>query len=104
MTLFLKYADLLIQSLLLTGIAAKYGNLLNATILTGFTPYTGAINTAVASFGLKIAAIENYSKFGVYLFKIWIPPKFTDNCPRVFEPCLFNYLKRAGRFLLLSFF
>ncbi|KAF8901343.1 hypothetical protein CPB84DRAFT_1962051 [Gymnopilus junonius] len=51
-------------SLLLTGIAAKYGNLLNVTILTGFTPYTGAFNTAVASFGLKIAAEQDPSRFG----------------------------------------
>ncbi|KAF8901331.1 hypothetical protein CPB84DRAFT_1962043 [Gymnopilus junonius] len=51
-------------SLLLNGIAVKYGNLLNATILTGFTPFTGSINTAVASFGLKIAAEQNPSKFG----------------------------------------
>ncbi|KAF8901328.1 Alpha/Beta hydrolase protein [Gymnopilus junonius] len=50
-------------SLQLAGVAAKYGNLLNATVLTGFTPFTGAFNTAMAAFGLTIASVQNPSRF-----------------------------------------
>ncbi|PPQ75774.1 hypothetical protein CVT26_000891 [Gymnopilus dilepis] len=60
----LEITDAFLQSLLLTGIAARYGNLLNATILTGFTPYTTPLPTAFASFGLTIAAQENPQRFG----------------------------------------
>ncbi|PPR03475.1 hypothetical protein CVT26_007881 [Gymnopilus dilepis] len=51
-------------SLQLAGIATRYPDLLNATVLTGFTPYTGGLNTASAAFGLTIAAQVDRTRFG----------------------------------------
>ncbi|PPQ76378.1 hypothetical protein CVT26_015386 [Gymnopilus dilepis] len=51
-------------SIQLNVIAARYPELLNATILTGFSPYTGTLNTAIVSFGLTIASIQNHTRFG----------------------------------------
>ncbi|KDR71886.1 hypothetical protein GALMADRAFT_281702 [Galerina marginata CBS 339.88] len=51
-------------SLQLAGVAAQFGNLLDATVLTGFTPFTGGFATATASFGLTIASQQNRKRFG----------------------------------------
>ncbi|KAF8955634.1 hypothetical protein BDZ97DRAFT_1856429 [Flammula alnicola] len=51
-------------SLQLIGIVAKYGDLLDATVLTGISPFSGGLNTAVAAFGLTIASQQNPSRFG----------------------------------------
>ncbi|KDR72821.1 hypothetical protein GALMADRAFT_734987 [Galerina marginata CBS 339.88] len=51
-------------SLQLAGIASQFGNLLDATILTGFSPFTGGLPTTLASFGLTIASEQNRGRFG----------------------------------------
>ncbi|KAF8219650.1 hypothetical protein L208DRAFT_1338747 [Tricholoma matsutake] len=50
-------------SLQLLGLASKYGNYVNATILTGFTPYTGGTMAAFAGLGLTIASVEDPARF-----------------------------------------
>ncbi|KAF8152596.1 Alpha/beta hydrolase family-domain-containing protein [Crassisporium funariophilum] len=51
-------------SVQLVGLAAQYGDLLDATVLTGFSPFTGSLDTALASFGLTIASQQNRARFG----------------------------------------
>ncbi|PPQ94914.1 hypothetical protein CVT25_004400 [Psilocybe cyanescens] len=51
-------------SIQLVGIASKFGNLLDATILTGFSPFQGGIGTSLAAFGLTIASQQNRARFG----------------------------------------
>ncbi|KAH9475537.1 hypothetical protein JR316_0012652 [Psilocybe cubensis] len=51
-------------SLQLLGLASKYGNLLDAIILTGFSPFQGGISTSLAAFGLTIASEQNKARFG----------------------------------------
>ncbi|KAJ3503956.1 hypothetical protein NMY22_g18073 [Coprinellus aureogranulatus] len=47
----------------LTGLASKYGNLLNATILTGFSSYLPSVIPAFATWTLTVAAEQNPKKF-----------------------------------------
>ena len=63
----LKHADMSTYSIQLTGINTKYPDLLDATILTGFSPYTGQLGTAIASAGLTIAAVQDFFRFGALL-------------------------------------
>ncbi|KAF8955647.1 hypothetical protein BDZ97DRAFT_1926508 [Flammula alnicola] len=51
-------------SLQLIGLAAKYGNLLDATVITGFSLFSGGLHTAIAALGLTIASHQNPSRFG----------------------------------------
>ncbi|KAF8970842.1 Alpha/Beta hydrolase protein [Flammula alnicola] len=50
-------------SIQLIGIVAKYEGLLDAIVLTGFSPFPGGLNTAIASFGLTIASQQNPGRF-----------------------------------------
>ncbi|KAF5313450.1 hypothetical protein D9611_008674 [Ephemerocybe angulata] len=47
----------------LVGLARKYGNVLNATVLTGFTTFVGGTGTAAAAFGWTIASVQNPKRF-----------------------------------------
>ncbi|KAF5335742.1 hypothetical protein D9611_009647 [Ephemerocybe angulata] len=51
-------------SVQLIGMLGKYGNLLDATIITGFTPFSGGLNTAFGSLGWAIASEQNPKRFG----------------------------------------
>lgn len=51
-------------SFLLVGLAAVYGNLVNDTILTGFSTSLAGFPTATASLGLILASEQDATRFG----------------------------------------
>ncbi|KAF9466674.1 hypothetical protein BDZ94DRAFT_1319199 [Collybia nuda] len=51
-------------SLQLSGLASKYGNLFDASILTGFSSYSGGQKASLVAFGLTIASQQNPKRFG----------------------------------------
>ncbi|KAJ2916917.1 hypothetical protein MD484_g3486, partial [Candolleomyces efflorescens] len=51
-------------SVQLVGVAGKYGNLLDATILTGFSTSDQFVLPAIATFGWEIASLNNPKRFG----------------------------------------
>jgi hypothetical protein len=54
-------------SVQLVGVAGKYGNLLDATILTGFSTSDQFVLPAIATFGWAIASLNNPKRFGKFL-------------------------------------
>ncbi|TFK22243.1 alpha/beta-hydrolase [Coprinopsis marcescibilis] len=51
-------------SVQLIGVASNHGNLFDATVLTGFAPFSGGFLSAFSGFGMTIAAIQEPKRFG----------------------------------------
>ncbi|KII91729.1 hypothetical protein PLICRDRAFT_123246 [Plicaturopsis crispa FD-325 SS-3] len=51
-------------SIQLVGLAAKHGNVVDATVLTGFSTYSGSTQATFAGFGVRFAAQQNAKRWG----------------------------------------